>query len=340
MTFIDNGIFGFDISTYQDASTTSQVVDFQKMKDYGASFVIIRVGQGNFIDQDWQVHKDNSRGILPRAPYWFYDPIREPVAQADLLMSAIGTEIFEGRIWLDLEFAWSGAYSAPKYWRAFRNRIKSRGFLFGIYTRKTWWDDKVTLAEALDFSIDPFWVAQYNSVLDFIPKGVSHPMLWQDGTPSIGHDAGVESVEIDRDKWNSHFDFSAEWNAIPVPPPIGGLMYFKVVSTSSNLRSSAGVSDNDLGDGNDNNVIFNDIVETLDYNVLISGVTWREVVRWWRNNIEKNLPASPTGKVWVAEKTGSTVWLISTIFTPPPSPSGDYILHYNADGTVKKYVPE
>lgn len=239
MTFIDNGIFGFDISTYQDAPTTPQVVDFYKMRNYGASFVIMRAGQGNFIDQDWVTHKNNSRGVLPRAPYWFYDPIREPNAQADLLLSAIGSENFEGRVWLDLEFYWDGAYSAPVHWRTFRNRIKNAGLRFGIYTRKTWYDGRVTAAEASDFARDPFWVAQYSSVLNYIPEGVVDPMMWQDGTPSIGIAAGVESKEIDHDKWNSKFNFNAEWGVQPPPPPPpGAFMKYKVLWTNVARRSA------------------------------------------------------------------------------------------------------
>jgi len=341
MTFIDNGVFGFDLSTYQDAHDTPQIIDFQKMKEYGASFVIIRVGQGNYIDQDWQIHKVNSRGILPRAPYWFYDPTREPIAQADLLISAIGNEMFEGRIWLDLEFNWSGAYESTKYWRMFRERVKSRGFLFGIYTRKTWWDDRVPLSEALDFSIDPFWVAQYNDVLNFIPKGVAHPMLWQDGTPPVGHDAGVESIEIDHDKWNSHFDFLVEWGSSPPPPniPTGVHMvedkYFKVepTITSLNIRSSAEVlSNNDLSTFN---LTANDIVHVIE--VIISGTTtWHNIDKIWRNgNPLVFSVTSSTGQYWTAEKSGTSLWMRETI-SPVPSPSTltNTISVFN-DGSIK-----
>lgn len=350
MPFLDNRVFGFDISYYQDNPSTSQVVDFQKMKAYGASFVIIRAGQGNFIDPDWNTHKNNSRGVLPRAVYWFYDPIREPIAQASLLLSALDGEVFEGRIWLDLEFYWAGNYSAPRYWKAFRDRIKSTGLQFGIYTSKTWWDGKVTAAEAADFAQDPFWVAQYNTVLTRIPEGVVNAMMWQDGTPSIGIAAGVESQEIDHNKWNSLFDFNAEWGVqLPPPPPSpGGTMdYYEVRSTISteyrSLRSDHSILSTKIDEMPSNGVskARTDDVFTYATDSVISGILRAKAGDQWVHVFEIN-GISKSG--WMAVKHLGVVYtVLKLISVPVPSDSLEFTITASSDGfqsqTIKISLP-
>lgn len=220
--------FGFDVSYYQG------VVDFQKMKAYGAKFVIIRVGQGNFIDIQFTAYKNNARGILPRAFYWFYDPRYNPLDQAKLCINAIAGEDFS-RLWIDMEFWWAGAYSAPADWLLFRNAIKFAGYKTGIYTSKTWWDEKVTAAQAAALASDPVWVAQYNYKLDRIPEGWTNAMIWQDSVPSIGIQAGASKIEIDHNLWNTDYNFITEWG-ITTTPPIGEHMKYKAIALTDGTR--------------------------------------------------------------------------------------------------------
>lgn len=208
--------FGFDISKYQDNPETPAIVDFQKMKSYGASFVILRAGHAVNIDREWVKHVNNSAGILPRASYWYYDPYFPPLAQANKYLEALDGIALEGRCWLDLEFTWQGAYSSPQHWGVFRDAI-AKYYRVGWYTRKSWWDSRVG-AYASIFSRDPLWVAQYSSQLTMIPKGWTRWMLWQNGTPAIGIEAGTESKEIDYNIWNDLFLFEEEWGRQePVP---------------------------------------------------------------------------------------------------------------------------
>lgn len=167
--------------------------------------------------------------------------------------------------------------------------------------------------------------------------------LWQYTDRADGRLYGVaRPAACDLDVFNGTVEQMKGWlnvNSEPIPQP-GGSMFFKVVSTSSNIRSSAGVVTSPSNDLGDDNLETNDIVETDDIPTVVAGVTWRKLSRWWRGNVERPLPASPTGERWAAEKGGTVFYMISTIFTPPPSPSGDYLLHFKSDGTVKKYVPE
>jgi GH25 family lysozyme M1 (1,4-beta-N-acetylmuramidase) len=130
---------GHDISTYQDDPTIAGSVNFDQMVASGASFVIMRSSVGNLLDVDFQTYKNNSRGKLPRAIYHYYWNTISPVIQAQRVLSAIGGEKFEGRVWLDLETTGTGAYSRPANWRAFMQIIEDAGYRTGIYTGYPWW---------------------------------------------------------------------------------------------------------------------------------------------------------------------------------------------------------
>ena len=306
MTFLNSGIFGFDISTYQDASTTSKVVDFNKMKAYGASFVIIKVGQGNWLDQDWVTHKSNSLGILPRSGYWYYDPRYDPVVQAQTCLSGINGSGIK-RLWIDLEFTWDGSYKLPQHWKQFRDIISAAGYKTGVYTRKTWWDTRVG-SYAAYFAQDPCWVAQYNTSLTLIPLGWSDAMIWQSGTPSIGIEAGVESVEIDYNVWNSNFNFEAEWGTIT--PPVGGNMYkLEVLASALNGRGTPGGTIKYSA-----GFRLGDILESSE-KILYDGADWYNITKQTRGTTVITMPQTP---IWAS--AGATYQYLKIITDPVPPP--------------------
>ena len=75
MTFDYYGIFGFDISTYQDSDLISGTVDFVKMREHGARFVIFRASIGNAEDADYKKYVENSHGVIPFSAYHFCFPV-------------------------------------------------------------------------------------------------------------------------------------------------------------------------------------------------------------------------------------------------------------------------
>jgi hypothetical protein len=228
---------GFDASFWQDDDNTPQKIDFHKMKSYGADFVICRAGQNLWLDEDVKDYWPAAREAgLPRAAYWYFDPRVDPLRQADLFCGLFVNDRPEGRLWLDLEFpeAWGGAFRYWQDWQKCLERIKSNGFRAGVYTGYYWWD-KYALQKGADtayFGQYPLWLAWYtvNPAYVLVPRGWSTAMLWQDGTPPIGLEVGVESIEVDHNYWNGMFSFSAEWGTVPAPPPpTGETMEYKVV---------------------------------------------------------------------------------------------------------------
>jgi GH25 family lysozyme M1 (1,4-beta-N-acetylmuramidase) len=216
--FLDR-LFGFDISKYQGS------VDFLKMLAYGAKFLILRCGYAITKDERFEEYIAAAYGVLPLASYHFYDPIYDPTAQAKKVIAILEPHRHKiRRVWLDFEFWWSGPYAHPKYWKIYRDAIKAAGYKVGIYTRATWWDSRVG-EYATEFAKDPVWAAQYNNVLNLIPRGWSRSKVWQRGTPPIGTLAGVSSKEIDENLWNDEFNFVEEWGEAPsLPPTNGGTM--------------------------------------------------------------------------------------------------------------------
>ena len=210
---------GFDVSYYQGA------VNFAKLLAYGARFLILRVTYAAKKDIRFEEYIAQAFGLLPLAVYGFYDPAVSPQSQALALVAALEPHKHKvRRVWLDFEFWWSGAYADPKWWKVYRDAIRSAGYKTGIYTRATWWNPRVG-AYAAEFATDPVWAAQYSPALTLIPKGWTQAMIWQDGVLTNGLQVGVSSPEVDHNLWNTAFDFDTEWGgAIVTPPDNGGTM--------------------------------------------------------------------------------------------------------------------
>jgi GH25 family lysozyme M1 (1,4-beta-N-acetylmuramidase) len=230
MIFNDTNLYGYDISLYQDNNNTPQGVNFATMKASGADFVIIRAGQNLWIDPDFATNWTNAKAAgIPRASYWYYDPRVNPVMQAKMFKGLFANDKPEGRLWIDLEFpaSWGGSYGNPASWMAFIEELKFNGYRVGIYTGYYWWLEHTTAADRAYYAQYPLWLAWYtsNPSIVQIPAPWSQCRIWQDGTPAIGISVGVESLEIDHNKFNGGAtEFAAEFGAQVTPPTTGGTM--------------------------------------------------------------------------------------------------------------------
>jgi hypothetical protein len=110
---------------------------------------------------------------------------------------------------------------------AFIEELKFNGYRVGIYTGYYWWLEHTTAADRADYAQYPLWLAWYTSKPSIvqIPAPWTQCLIWQDGTPSIGLSVGVESLEIDHNKFNGGAaEFAAEFGAQVTPPTTGGTM--------------------------------------------------------------------------------------------------------------------
>jgi GH25 family lysozyme M1 (1,4-beta-N-acetylmuramidase) len=326
MNFDFHGIFGFDVSTWQDASTIPGNIDFAKMRDYGASFVVIKASQGDFADVDFVTNWKNAKGVLPRSSYHYYDNRYDPKVQARKYTDVLRTDS-EGIYWLDLEDRSAATFAGWRKWYDFLEEMKilTPGIKLGIYTNFYYWVEYLRFATDLQldyFKQYPLWLASYpedpfhpdyRNIL--CPPPWDSPLILQSGTPAIGLDAGVESKDIDYNQFNgTREQFAARYIVGEIFPPEDGepMAYFKVNAAELNTRST-GVY---VADGSNviGKLLRDDIVQADEP---VNG--WRRIRAIYRNNAAVVLPTSPTGQVWANGQ-----YLVATTFTPPvePPPAG------------------
>lgn len=225
MNFNDQGVLLTDISFYQDDNTTPRKVDFVKMKAEGIKGVILRAGQGSWIDEDFKDYCAGAKAAgLPRGYYWFYDSRYDPGKQANLWRLAIGNDLPELGLYYDLEEAYKGPHAGEKFWKQFvlAMDVFFPSSLQSVYTANWWWSNQ-TVRDPAFWSKYPLWVAQYTSN----PADVTLPapwknkgcILWQNTAKGDGKKYGVESANIDLDKWNGTLEEFQNYFGLVVEPP-------------------------------------------------------------------------------------------------------------------------
>lgn len=234
MIFNDAGVQGADVSFWQDDNSTPQRIIFSDMVRQGASFVIIRAGQGEWADPDFSVNwiKAKEDG-LPRGAYWYYDSRYDPVKQAELFASLVRNDPPELELWLDLEEHLGGPFGGYANWEKFLNRLRQLLPLtkVGIYTGYYYINGRIPSAEFTYFSQFPLWLAWYsdNPANVLIPKPWTTCLYWQWGTPSWGMAWGCESQEIDMNLFNgTKEDFNRRYT---LSGDISVEHYYKVTAT-------------------------------------------------------------------------------------------------------------
>lgn len=239
MTFLPKNIP--DISFYQDDNTTPQGVDFAKMR-MQCEEVIIRAGQNTWVDSDFATNWRASKAAgLKRGTYWFYDSRTSPEQQADLWRGAVGGDLPELGLWVDLEESYGGQYKGESNYKRFVEAVRSRfPGVVGIYTAKWWWDGQGFIQNDYWASF-PLWCAQYSTSLTLIPRpwAIKGAVLWQYTSTGNGALYGVESLGIDLNHPTQVFyDLFGG-----TPPPPGGTMeQWKITwADGARLRTGPGI---------------------------------------------------------------------------------------------------
>jgi GH25 family lysozyme M1 (1,4-beta-N-acetylmuramidase) len=212
MQFDDQHVFGFDISKWQalyDNNTGEwRHVDFQRMKEYGASFVICKAGQYNYTDYAFEHNwKEAKRIGIPRASYWFLDYRDTGRLQAQRYWDLLKSDPGEGPLVVDFESGsggdWQVLYDFIAELQSLSNYPDEK---IWIYTGYSYWIEHspLFLAQRLWFSKYPLWLAYYTEKPEHaqVPDTWTECVMWQKGTPSIGLEVGAHSKEIDYDLLN------------------------------------------------------------------------------------------------------------------------------------------
>jgi len=247
MIFQDKGIIGPDVSFYQADPRQNQFIDFNKMKEYGVSFVIIKAGQRNYFDPAFAVNRAAARVAgLPRAFYWFLDYRDKGKAQAQFFWNLIKDDPGEGPLIVDFEDGSGGD------WRKLYDFIVELQVLskypsdrIWIYTGYYYWLDfgPQFTGDELWFIAYRLWIASYTDRVDLVkvPRPWITASMWQKGTTVVyGPDMGVLSLEIDFNIFNGDRELFNHYfltNYVPDPQEDhpqeeeGESMKYKVVWT-------------------------------------------------------------------------------------------------------------
>lgn len=198
-----------DTSKWQNDPDTVANVDYALMKSNGCQGVIMKVGQGQLTDRDWEVNSTNARAAgLPVGGYWYYDNRFDPKKQADVFLKATEGGVELG-LWLDLEDRNQGMYKGWKRWYDFIERVKSvrPNAKIGIYTGYYYWTEYtigsgIPKASLNYFLQCPLWIASYNAQPRIPDPWKTEYKIWQFTDLLDGKHYGVESIELDGNYYN------------------------------------------------------------------------------------------------------------------------------------------
>jgi len=276
-------VIGPDVSFYQDDPQTPQGIDFVKMRQAGAGYIIIRAGQNLWSDRDFKANWRESKAAgMPRGSYWFYDSRVDPKKQADLWVSLFEGDYGELPLWCDFEDNYGGAFKGWKNWYNFMERLKAllpSGKEIGVYTAYYYWLENmagVPAASVNYFKEYPLWIANYGTNTPLVPKPwtATEWTLWQFTDNGDGPIYGVESGNIDLNYFNGDLAalqkrFGLTDIPIPDPDPTPVSKKFRVTVPSLKVRSSASLIAPQVG-----SILLNEIVEETDAN---ADRTWLKI---------------------------------------------------------------
>ena len=220
-----DGIFGFDVSEWQDKNSTPQQINFYKMKAEGASFCGIRAGRADVVDTDFEYNWTESKkaGLL-RFAYWFYDYRLMAVPQARKFNSVIDGDFGDISPVIDLEQIKNTTmplrHDYLRASKAFLDTVEAVQGEMMIYTNPslikhyigygnvpTWMTDrKLWIAHYL-------WKSWYNRKIDNWPiaktptfKPWNAWTFWQFSPVGDGLKYGAESLGIDKNFFNGSLE--------------------------------------------------------------------------------------------------------------------------------------
>lgn len=160
----------FDISYWQGG------INYQAIRDR-VNYCIIRAGQSNQKDSQFENHYNNLQGLNLGAYWYSYaESEDEARAEANKFLEVIKGKKFTLPIYLDIEDPSISGLSRDKLngiIRAFGEVIENAGYYFGVYTNLNWYRNIISGSE-LNKDYD-WWIAYWT---DEAPTGVDYG-VWQ-----------------------------------------------------------------------------------------------------------------------------------------------------------------
>jgi len=211
---------GPDVSFYQDNDYTPDKINFQLMRNRGADFVFMRVGQNTWIDPDWKDYEQASKKVdgLLRGSYWFYDSRNTIQSQTGIYWNNIKDASLDIMPVMDFE-KHSVKYIPSSRWsrtfflsliKEFLDRMDQHwGDYSMLYTNPGWLHYLQPLPDWL--TKHPLWIAYYGAEQYINLWGYPEWKFWQHTYKGDGLYWGVESKQIDLNIYNGTRQDLKKW---------------------------------------------------------------------------------------------------------------------------------
>lgn len=186
---------GIDVSVWQGA------INWQSVKNSGITFGIARVSYGTSVDSWFDDNWNGMKSVgMVRGAYQFFLPQQDAIAQADVMLNAMG-QLGAGDLPPVVDVEDTGGQSKAtivsklKQWCQHIEAATGKKPI--IYTGKYFWQDNVS---SFDFGGYPLWIPNYSNSCPNLPDN-----YWTDWVifqyTSTGSVPGI-SGNVDRNKFN------------------------------------------------------------------------------------------------------------------------------------------
>ena len=178
---------GIDVSFYQGARYYGKNFDFAQAKKEGINYAIIKCGEKNFADPDYEINYKNAKAAgMPVGAYFVgrASTVADAKKEASYCSTLLKGKQFEFPIFYDVETPQmnTGKENLTSIVKAFCNAMEGYGYWCGFYTNLDWYTYKMNgKALAARYS---FWFAWYSDSLYKLPN----VQMWQPRAETI---AGV-----------------------------------------------------------------------------------------------------------------------------------------------------
>jgi GH25 family lysozyme M1 (1,4-beta-N-acetylmuramidase) len=172
--------------------------------------VFLKVSQNTWKDEKFERNYSEAkkRGIFVGG-YTFYDGRVSPDQQFNTINAAMQGKTFELEYIVDWEHSYGGSYEGLPNAVKLMKKVEGGGIVchsVGMYTGYYWFvENSNAQANAAEYDYvknKPLWLAWYASPdVVRIPPPWTNWTFWQFGTPPDGALYGVETVEIDMNKF-------------------------------------------------------------------------------------------------------------------------------------------
>lgn len=198
---------GVDVSYWQGTK-----VDWQKVKDSGYTFAILRVGYSGKKDTTFEENYKKAKEVgIKVGVYMYCYAVTESAAVCDAedVTKWLDGKTLEYPVFYDMEDDYKNMYlgklnnnQRTAVGLAFVKKMQENGFYTGIYANKNWFENKLNLTE-IKAKCDCLWIAQYPYSVSDYSKYYGQYDIWQ-----YASDGSVSGIDGNVDVNVSYLDFS------------------------------------------------------------------------------------------------------------------------------------